>query len=216
MNSFSNITYEAPGTTEHTRYEKIHNLCFTQAKIGSKIVAEEIAFLITKAKKKVVLGLATGSSPIEIYRELIRLHQDEGLSFKNVISFNLDEYLGLSPEHINSYYHFMQEHLFQHIDLPKSQQFIPKGNLKEKDIEKECLNYEKLIQQYGGIDFQLLGLGRTGHIGFNEPGSHINSKTRLIHLDPITREDAANDFNGLNYVPKRVKIRGSSLISSSD
>ena len=216
MNSFSNITYEAPGTTEHKRYEKIHNLCFTQAKIGSKIVAEEIAFLITKAKKKVVLGLATGSSPIEIYRELIRLHQDEGLSFKNVISFNLDEYLGLSPEHINSYYHFMQEHLFQHIDLPKSQQFIPKGNLKEKDIEKECLNYEKLIQQYGGIDFQLLGLGRTGHIGFNEPGSHINSKTRLIHLDPITREDAANDFNGLNYVPKRVKIRGSSLISSSD
>lgn len=137
-------------------------------------MATEIAMHIKQSKKKIVLGLATGSSPIEIYRELIRLHKNEGLSFKQVISFNLDEYLGLPPEHLNSYHHFMQEHLFQHIDLPKSQQFIPKGILKEEEIDKECKAYEAKIKSFGGIDFQLLGIGRTGHIGFNEPGSHYD------------------------------------------
>lgn len=215
MNSILDTTYQAPGTTEISRFEKIHNLNFKDAKIASKAVATEIATLIKQSKKKVVLGLATGSSPIEIYRELIRLHQTEGLSFKNVVTFNLDEYLGLPSEHLNSYHHFMQEHLFQYIDLPKTQQFIPKGILKEEEIEKECKIYEEKIKEYGGIDFQLLGIGRTGHIGFNEPGSHINSRTRLIHLDPITREDAADDFNGLNYVPKRAITIGVKTILSA-
>ena len=215
MSSILNTAYQAPGTTEISRFEKIHNIDFKDAKVASKEVAEEIALLIKQSKKKVVLGLATGSSPIEIYRELIRLHRNEGLSFKQVISFNLDEYLGLPPEHLNSYHHFMQEHLFQHIDLPKSQQFIPKGILKEEEIDKECNAYEAKIKSYGGIDFQLLGIGRTGHIGFNEPGSHINSLTRLIHLDPITREDAADDFNGLNYVPKRAITVGVKTILSA-
>lgn len=203
MNPILETTYQAPGTSETSRFEKIHTLDSKDAKIASKAVAAEIAMLIKQSKKKVVLGLATGSSPIEIYRELIRLHENEGLSFKQVISFNLDEYLGLPSGHLNSYHHFMQEHLFQQIDLPRSQQFIPQGILKEEEIDKECKAYEAKIKSFGGIDFQLLGIGRTGHIGFNEPGSHVNSLTRLIHLDPITREDAADDFNGLNYVPKR-------------
>ncbi|MGB1448339.1 MAG: glucosamine-6-phosphate deaminase [Flavobacteriaceae bacterium] len=215
MQNGFDISYQTPGTTETTRFEKIHNLSFKEAKMGSKAVAHEIACLVKQAKKKPVLGLATGSSPIEIYRELIRLHKNDGLSFKQVISFNLDEYLGLDSTHQNSYHHFMQEQLFRHIDLPKSQQFIPNGSCSEKDIEKECKAYEEKIKHYGGIDFQLLGIGRTGHIGFNEPGSHINSQTRLIHLDPITREDAANDFNGIINVPKKAITIGIKTILSA-
>ncbi len=215
MNAMQDIAYQIPGTTEVTRFEKIHNLCFSSAKIASKVVAAEIANGIKKSPKRFVLGLATGSSPIEIYRELVRLHKNDALSFRNVISFNLDEYLGLSPTHFNSYHHFMQEHLFQYIDLPKAQQFIPKGNLNQEEIEAQCKAYEAKIQEYGGIDFQLLGIGRTGHVGFNEPGSHINSQTRLIHLDPITREDAADDFNGLNHVPKSAITIGIKTILSS-
>lgn len=202
------LDYELPGSSEKTRFEKIHNLWFKEALTASKAVAGEIAEAIKAAKKPFVLGLATGSSPIEIYRELVRLHQYESLSFRNVISFNLDEYLGLSANHQNSYHYFMEHHLFQYIDLPEDQRFIPRGDLKEQEIEKECNDYEAKIAHYGGIDFQLLGIGRTGHIGFNEPGSHINSCTRMIHLDPITREDAADDFNGLNNVPKRAITMG--------
>ncbi len=215
MQNNLDISYQAPGTKETTRFEKIHNIRFKDSKSASKAVANEIAELIQQSKKKVVLGLATGSSPIEIYRELIRLHKNEGLSFKNVVSFNLDEYLCLAEQNPNSYHYFMQEQLFRHIDLPKEQQFIPNGICQEKDIEKVCKAYEDKIQQYGGIDFQLLGIGRTGHIGFNEPGSHINSQTRLIHLDPITMEDAANDFNGLINVPKRALTIGIKTILSA-
>lgn len=154
MKTEFDLTYELPGSSEKTRFEKIHNLSFNEAIVESKAVAGEIAQAIKSAKKTFVLGLATGSSPTEIYRELVRLHQNEGLSFKNVVSFNLDEYLGLSPTHQNSYHHFMEHHLFQHIDISKSQQFIPKGNLNESEIEKECKSYKAKIAQYGGIDFQ--------------------------------------------------------------
>jgi len=196
-----------PGATEVTRFEKIHNVCFENSLIASKMVAKEIADTIQSNPQKCVLGLATGSSPIQVYEELIRLHRNEGLSFKNVVSFNLDEYIGLPPNHPNSYNYFMNFHLFKHIDIQQKNIFIPSGKLSNT-LEKDCLAYEKEIKDHGGIDFQLLGIGRTGHIGFNEPGSHVNSQTRLIHLDPITLEDAANDFNGLNHVPKKAITMG--------
>ena len=205
--------FQVPGRTEQSRYEKIHNKVFNTAETGSKAVAKEIAELIRASKNnKIVLGLATGSSPISLYKELVRLHKDESLSFKNVITFNLDEYYNIKKENSQSYHSFMHQYLFDHIDIDKKNIFIPNGDIDEKNVENFCLDYEKKIQSYGGIDFQILGIGRTSHIGFNEPGSHENSATRLISLDPITREDAASDFGGLGLVPNKAITMGISTI----
>tara|TARA_B100000780_G_scaffold274178_1_gene238810 strand:- start:6141 stop:8054 length:1914 start_codon:yes stop_codon:yes gene_type:complete len=209
----SKTAFQVPGRTEQSRYEKIHNKVFNTAEIASKAVANEIAELIKNSEKdKFILGLATGSSPISLYKELVRLHKEESLSFKNVITFNLDEYYNIKKENSQSYYSFMNHHLFDHIDIDKKNIFIPNGEIDEKDVEKFCSDYEKKIQSFGGIDFQVLGIGRTSHIGFNEPGSHENSATRLISLDPITREDAASDFSGLNLVPTKAITMGISTI----
>lgn len=212
------LAYKKPGLTQETRLEKIHNVIFENSKSGSKAVAREIADLIKykqSKKQKCILGLATGSSPITVYEELVNIHKREKLSFKNVITFNLDEYYPISSKNTESYYTFMHQHLFDHVDINKENINIPRGDLKKNEIEKYCKSYESKIEKLGGIDFQLLGIGRTGHIGFNEPGSSINSITRLIKLDYLTREDASKAFGGIYNVPKTAITMGVSTILSA-
>jgi len=212
------IDYKSPGTFEETRFEKIHTVIFDESKEASKMVANEIAILIRKKqkeKKHCVLGLATGSSPISVYNELVRMYKEEGLSFSNVISFNLDEYFPMKKVDTQSYYHFMDVHLFSHVDIKPQNIYIPNGSLNNDQVNDHCLNYEKKIHELGGIDFQLLGIGRTGHIGFNEPGSNYNSLTRLVHLDYITRNDARKSFYGIENVPTTALTMGIETIRKS-
>jgi glucosamine-6-phosphate deaminase len=214
----TSINYESPGQFEETRFEKIHNVIFKNSTQASIIVAQEIAELIKSKQLKnkfCVLGLATGSSPIEVYEELVRMHKEEGLSFSNVIAFNLDEYYPMTKENNNSYHYFMHQHLFDHVDMKSENINIPDGMVTVSGLTQYCLNYEKRIKDAGGLDFQLLGIGRTGHVGFNEPGSHINSATRIITLDHITRVDASSDFKGVDNVPKRAITMGVSTILKS-
>ncbi len=152
--------------------------------------------------KTVVLGLATGSTPLPFYRELIRLHREESLSFRNLITFNLDEYYGLKEDHPESYARFMADQLYDHIDIQKDNIHIPKGSIPGDQIFAHCRDYEEKIEAAGGIDLQILGIGRTGHIGFNEPGSTKETQTRRITLDRLTRLDAAGDFRGEENVPR--------------
>ena len=212
------IDYKSPGTFEETRFEKIHTVIFDESKEASKMVANEIAILIRKKqkeKKHCVLGLATGSSPISVYNELVRMYKEEGLSFSNVISFNLDEYFPMKKADIQSYYHFMDVHLFSHVDIKPQNIYIPNGSLNNDQVNDHCENYEKKIHELGGIDFQLLGIGRTGHIGFNEPGSNYNALTRLVHLDYITRNDARKSFYGIENVPTTALTMGIETIRKS-
>ncbi len=205
------IAYQPPGQFEETRYEKIHNVIFDNSKEGSLAVADEIAQLIKDKQQKgewCVLGLATGSSPIKVYEELVRKHKEEGLSFQNVVTFNLDEYYPMSPDSIHSYHYFMHQHLFNHVDIKPGNIHIPDGTVPKSELIDYCISYDKKIESYGGLDFQLLGIGRTGHIGFNEPGSHINSGTRFITLDPLTRADAAPGFLGIENVPRAAITMG--------
>jgi len=197
------------------RYEKIPLQIYECPADAVKAVAKEIASLIrTNAAKseKCVLGLATGSSPVALYRELVRMHREEGLSFRNVVTFNLDEYMPMSPESAQSYHYFMHHHLFDHIDIDPANIHIPDGTLKSEQVEDFCKNYEKAIEAAGGIDLQILGIGRTGHIGFNEPGSSIHSGTRMVYLDDLTIKDAAGDFGGMEHVPSRAITMGISTI----
>lgn len=216
-NNFS-ISYKEPGQFEETRFEKIHNTIFKSSEIASKIVAQEIASIIREKQSKnenCVLGLATGSSPIKVYEELIRLHQEEGLSFNNVITFNLDEYYPMEKDNVESYHYFMHENLFKHIDIKPENIHIPDGMIAQENLDQYCLEYEAAILKAGGLDFQLLGIGRTGHIGFNEPGSHSNSGTRSITLNHITRVDAAAAFLGINNVPRRAITMGIGTIKKA-
>ena len=218
MESSTQLTYVAPGKYETTRCEKIHNHIFQSSTEASKAVALEIATLIReKANKKqqCVLGLATGSSPIGVYNELVRMHQEDRLSFKNVISFNLDEYYPMNKSNNQSYNYFMSQHLFDHVDILHENIHIPDGTIPLEDLSEYCANYDNRIKEVGGIDFQLLGIGRTGHVGFNEPGSHVNSATRLITLDHITKVDASSDFNGISNVPKKAITMGLATILRS-
>jgi glucosamine-6-phosphate deaminase len=162
--------------------------------------------------RRAVLGLATGSTPIGIYRELVRLHCDEGLSFRNVVTFNLDEYYPMDPESLHSYHRFMWENLFGALDIPRDQVHILRGDVPRDRVDQEIRAYEAAIRAAGGIDVQLLGIGRTGHIGFNEPGSGAESRTRLVTLDPVTRKDAAADFFGEENVPREALTMGVATI----
>ncbi len=187
------------------QYEKTPTLIFPSAGDAAAALAREVKALIetkNKAGQPAVLGLATGSSPVPFYRELIRLHREEGLSFKNVITFNLDEYYGLTRDHRESYFRFMQEQLFSHIDLKPENIHLPDGTVPLDAVFDHCAAYERMIDDAGGVDLQILGIGRTGHIGFNEPGSSRDSLTRLIPLDRVTRQDAAADFLGEENVPR--------------
>ncbi|WP_299557299.1 glucosamine-6-phosphate deaminase [Seonamhaeicola sp.] len=205
------ITYTEAGKFEDTRFERIHNVIFDSSREASVLVAREMANLIRKKEalnETCVLGLATGSSPIKVYEELVRMHKEEGLSFANVVTFNLDEYYPMDKQNIQSYYYFMQEHLFDHVDILPENINIPDGSVRAEALYQHCIDYEMKIKSYGGIDFQLLGIGRTGHIGFNEPGSHYNSGTRSITLDHITRVDAAPAFLGIDNVPRKAITMG--------
>jgi glucosamine-6-phosphate deaminase len=175
------------------------------------LVARRIAEVIRtcrQAGRPAVLGLATGSTPIGVYRELIRLHQQEGLSFADVITFNLDEYYPMDPGSIHSYHRFMWENLFAHLDIRRENVHIPRGNLPREAVDAECRCYEETIRAAGGIDLQILGIGRTGHIGFNEPGSGAESRTRVVMLDLVTRQDTAADFFGEENVPREALTMG--------
>jgi glucosamine-6-phosphate deaminase len=193
-----------------TAFEKIPVQIFKGSEEASLFVANEIASLIkTRGSegKPCVLGLATGSTPTRVYAELVKLHK-AGLSFKHVYTFNLDEYYPIEPDSLQSYVRFMNEHLFNHIDIPKANIHIPDGTLRKDQVAEFCRNYEKKIEELGGLDIQVLGIGRTGHIGFNEPGSTEKSFTRLVTLDQVTRIDAASDFFGEENVPRKAITMG--------
>ena len=192
-------------------FEKIPTVICHTAHYASKAIADEIAAIIRRKNdegKFAVLGLATGSTPKRIYQELIQKHKNEGLSFKKVICFNLDEYYQLQTGSHQSYAYYMAENFFKEIDIDPTHCFIPKGIIVQENIKQHCEKYEKKIEEFGGLDFQLLGIGRNGHIGFNEPGSHVNSATRLITLDQMTRSDAAYEFGAISNVPRKAITMG--------
>ena len=207
-----------PNDEESREFEKIETSIHESSKDASFFVANEIAKLIRQRQKEgktAVLGLATGSTPTNVYEFLVKFHKEEGLSFKNVITFNLDEYFPMNSDSIHSYVRFMNEHLFDHIDIKKTNINIPDGSLDKEDIREFCDSYEKKILASGGIDIQILGIGRTGHIGFNEPGSSLKSKTRMVRLDRVTRLDAASDFFGLENVPTKAITMGVGTIMAA-
>ncbi|MBL9152323.1 MAG: glucosamine-6-phosphate deaminase [Verrucomicrobiales bacterium] len=198
---------DSPGKrqTQQERFEKTRTLIYPDSAEASRGLAAEVSVLIRRRQAEgrgVVLGLATGSTPVPFYRELIRLHREEGLSFANVTTFNLDEYYGLDRHHRESYSQFMRDQLFDHIDIPAENINIPDGTVPLDRVYESCMAYESKIEASGGLDLQILGIGRTGHIGFNEPGSASDSLTRMITLDRVTRQDAAADFLGVHHVPR--------------
>jgi glucosamine-6-phosphate deaminase len=203
------MSSDASQVNQHLKYqlknlEKLPVQIWKDSGEASIYIAHLIASAIKQKQKngeKIVLGLATGSSPIGVYKELVRLHKEEDLSFSNVITFNLDEYYPMDPAAQQSYVRFMNDYLFDHVDIEAANIYIPEGTIEMDDVGTYCDNYEKKIESFGGIDIQILGIGRTGHIGFNEPGSWKDSITRLVRLDGITRRDALKDFLKTEYVP---------------
>jgi glucosamine-6-phosphate deaminase len=178
-------------------------------------VAVRIASIIRSRQhegRSAVLGLATGSTPIGIYRELIRMHRDEGLDFSNVVTFNLDEYYPMAPDSLHSYHRFMWENFFDQVSIDPRRVHIPRGDVSRTQVGAHCRDYEQAIADAGGIDFQILGIGQTGHIGFNEPGSSLDSRTRLVTLDTMTRRTAAADFFGTENVPAEAVTMGVATI----
>ncbi|WP_276503724.1 glucosamine-6-phosphate deaminase [Terrimonas pollutisoli] len=199
-------------------FEKIAVKIHPDLKQGSLAVAKEIANLIREKQKKnetCVLGLATGSTPKTLYAELVRMHKEEKLSFKNVVTFNLDEYYPIDNDALQSYNRFMKSNLFDHVDIKPKNIHIPNGEIKKEDIKLHCSQYEKMIEEAGGIDLQILGIGNNGHIGFNEPGSGIYSKTRLITLDNSTRIANSYEFANISQVPRLAITMGISTILKS-
>ncbi len=191
--------------------ERIPTRVFPTAEEVSVAVARDIAALIgarAAERRTCVLGLATGSTPMTVYAELVRLHRTEGLSFRNVVTFNLDEYFPIQPAALQSYHRFMHEHLFDHVDIEPANIHVPDGTIAAAEVAQYSRDYERAIRDAGGIDLQILGIGRTGHVGFNEPGSGADSRTRLITLDRVTRLDAASDFSGVEFVPRRAITMG--------
>ena len=198
-------------SAENEQRERLKCVVHPDADTASALVAAELAALIRRnnaAGRPTVLGLATGSTPVRLYRQLIRLHREEKLSFQRVITFNLDEYHGLPRTHPESYWRFMHEQLFNHLDIPPANINIPDGTVPRAEVFAWCRTYEEKIRAAGGLDVQILGIGRTGHIGFNEPGSGRDSLTRIVTLDALTRRDAARDFLGEANVPRHAITMG--------
>jgi len=175
------------------------------SKLAAKMIADAI-----RAKPNIVLGLATGGTPEGCYKELVRMHKEEGLDFSQVVTFNLDEYVGLPPDHPQSYHYYMDVYLFNHVNIKRENTHIPDG--MAKDLEKHCQEYEEMIKKAGGIDLQLLGIGRNGHIGFNEPGSPFDSRTRVVELTETTRRDNARFFKSIDEVPTHAVTMGLATI----
>ncbi len=196
-------------------FEKIPCEIFADNKEGSAYVANEIANLIKEKQsngEKCVLGLATGSTPISMYAELVRMHKEEGLSFANVVTFNLDEYYPIGKDAFQSYWSFMHRHLFNHVNIDPANIHLPDGDLPKEQVKEHCLQYEQMIEDAGGIDLQVLGIGNNGHIGFNEPGASIFSKTRLINLENSTRVANAREFQNIARVPRLALTMGINTI----
>jgi glucosamine-6-phosphate deaminase len=196
-------------------HERIRTVVVDDHEDIARLVAMRIATLIRErnaAGETTVLGLATGSTPIGVYRELIRMHEEGDLSFADVVTFNLDEYYPMPKESIHSYHRFMWENLFSRIDIKPENVHIPPGDVPRAEVADAAQRYELEIRRAGGIDFQILGIGKTGHIGFNEPGSGADSRTRLVTLDTVTRRDAAADFFGEEYVPREAITMGVATI----
>jgi glucosamine-6-phosphate deaminase len=199
--------------TESTEHVPVR--IYETAEAASAVVAREIADLIAErhaAGRATVLGLATGHTPLHVYRELARMHAEDGLDFSRVITFNLDEYWPIDPSARQSYHAWMHENLFRHVNIPAGQIHIPSGTVSENEIEAHCAAYEKAIRDAGGIDYQVLGIGNTGHIGFNEPGAERDSRTRRVRLDRLTRRAAASDFFGEEHVPRMAVTMGVATI----
>jgi len=199
-------------------FEKIPVRIFQDQQQGSEHVARLIADFIqerNRQKKKTVLGLATGSTPKSLYAELVKLHKAGKLSFKNVVTFNLDEYYPIDNDALQSYNRFMQTHLFAQVDIKPENIHIPDGAIPKEAIKEHCRQYEKKIKDAGGIDLQILGIGNNGHIGFNEPGSGMYSRTRLITLDNSTRIANAYEFANISEVPRLAITMGISTILQS-
>lgn len=193
--------------------ERLRTAVFDDHESLARAVAIRIADVIREREGRgAVLGLATGSTPVGVYRELIRMHREEGLSFRGVTTFNLDEYYPMDRGSIHSYHRFMWENLFRHIDIDPGMVHIPKGDIPRERVAEMCEAYEAVVRAAGGIDFQLLGIGKTGHIGFNEPGSGAKSRTRLVTLDTVTRRDAAVDFFDEAFVPREAVTMGIATI----
>jgi len=211
------ISDRGPSRVSHssTAHEHIRTVVVEDHEDIARLVANRIATLIRErnaAGEQTVLGLATGSTPIGVYRELIRMHREDDLSFADVVTFNLDEYYPMPKDSIHSYHRFMWENLFSEIDIDPRNVHLPPGEVSRTEIADATQRYELAIERAGGIDFQILGIGKTGHIGFNEPGSGAESRTRLITLDAVTRRDAAADFFGEEYVPREAVTMGVATI----
>lgn len=199
----------------HARRERVQvRVMPDHDSIAAEVAGRIAALLRERAEngRPAVLGLATGATPVGVYRELIRLHRDEGLDFSNAVAFNLDEYFPMRPGSLHSYHRYMREHLFDHVNIAPEQCHGPRGDVPEAEVEAHCVEYERRIRQAGGIDFQILGIGRSGHIGFNEPGSERDSRTRQLYLDTVTRGDAAADFFGEENVPPQAITMGVATI----
>jgi glucosamine-6-phosphate deaminase len=196
---------------EYSQRERIATRIHATSTSACLAVADAIEQLIRErnaAGQTTVLGLATGSTPVGLYRELVRRHREAGLSFGRVVTFNLDEYFGLAGDHPESYRRFMQDQLFDHIDIDPANTHVPDGSVPRDEVYATCRDFEAAIRAAGGIDIQILGIGRTGHIGFNEPGSSPDCRTRLVTLDGLTRRDAARDFLGEENVPRHAITMG--------
>jgi len=196
-------------------FEKIPVQIYKNSTEGSNAIAAQIAALIKEKQAKklpCVLGMATGTTPILLYKELVRLHKEEGLSFKNVVTINLDEYYPIEKLAYQSYWSFMHRHLFDLVDIDPKNIHLPNGEWTKENLKESCTAYEQTIEKIGGIDLQILGIGKNGHIGFNEPGSSFHSKTRVIHLDQQTRVANTYEFHDLNKVPKLAITVGISSI----
>jgi glucosamine-6-phosphate deaminase len=196
-------------------FEKIPVKIYKNPTEGSNALAAQIAKLIKEKQAQnlpCVLGMATGATPILLYKELVRLHKEEGLSFKNVITINLDEYYPIPRNAYQSYWSFMHRHLFDHVDIDPNNIHLPNAEWKQEELKEKCLAYEQTIEKIGGIDLQILGIGKNGHIGFNEPGSSFHSKTRIIHLDHLTRMANLYEWHDLNKVPRTAITVGISSI----
>ena len=208
-------TPESDGDLPHTSLEKIPCRIFDRASEASVAAAAEIASLIRERAaegRRCVLGLATGSSPAGIYDELVRLHREDDLSFANVVTFCLDEYYPMHPGELQSYARFIREHLTDHVDIDPASVHVPDGTIDKSEAAEACRRYEQRIRDAGGIDIQLLGVSRTGHIGCNEPGSERTTRTRMITLDRVTRIDAASEFFGAENVPRHAITMGVATI----
>ncbi|PYP18232.1 MAG: glucosamine-6-phosphate deaminase [Gemmatimonadetes bacterium] len=205
-----------PPTIESSReLERLRTVVLPEHNDLAVAVADRIVEIIqreTSAKGRAVLGLATGSTPLGVYEELIRRHQAGDVDFSRVVTFNLDEYYPMAPDSSHSYHRYMWENFFAHVNIAKQNVHIPDGTTPRERVGEACAAYEEAIRIAGGIDFQLLGIGKTGHIGFNEPGSDAASRTRIVTLDTLTRRDAGADFFGVENVPREAITMGVATI----